>query len=698
MPIEGLRCASCIAVVESALKGLDGVEEAAVNLATEKATISHDPAVASPAALVAAVEHAGFGVGVERTELLIAGMTCSSCVRKVESALALVPGVVDAAVNFATGKALVRHLGAVAPALLRDAVGDLGYEAEVVGTPEAGEDRERAARHREMADLRLRFKVGAFLSVLILAGSMPWLAPYVPGWLGSHYTLFLLAAPVQFWVGWRFYRGAWAALRHRSADMNTLIAVGTTAAFAFSAAVTFAPARFAGLTGAEATVYFDTAAIIITLILLGRLLEARARGATSEAIRKLIGLQAKTARVLRAGVEVDIPTDEVAIGDIVLVRPGEKVAVDGVVTEGASALDESMLTGESMPVEKGVGDEVYGATMNKTGSFWFRATKVGSETTLAQIIRLVEEAQGSKAPIQRLADRIAAVFVPIVMVVAVATFVVWLLFGPTPAFTFALVNFVAVLIIACPCALGLATPTAIMVGTGRGAEHGILIRGAESLETAYKVDTVVLDKTGTITRGEPAVTEVVAAAGFSVAEVLGLAAAAERGSEHPLGEAIVQKARDDGLELLSATGFRAIPGHGVAAVVAGRQVLLGNRKLLADEGVDAGALEAAAARLAEAGQTPMFVAVDGVPAGLVSVADTIKEHSLEALRSFRRLGLQVVMMTGDNSRTAAAIAAQIGVDRVLAEVLPGDKAAEIRRLQREGRVVAMVGDGINDAP
>jgi Cu+-exporting ATPase len=490
----------------------------------------------------------------------------------------------------------------------------------------------------------------------------------------------------------------WGALKHRTANMNTLIGVGTSAAYFYSVAAILNPGFFAA-GGRGAHVYFDTAAIIIALILLGRFLEARAKGQTSEAIKKLMGLQAKTARVVRSGGEVDIPVEEVQVGDIVVVRPGEKVPVDGTIMEGYSSVDESMITGESIPVEKKAGDDVIGATINKTGSFRFKATKVGKETALAQIIKLVEEAQGSKAPIQRLADLVSAYFVPAVIGIAAITFVLWYFFGPAPALTFGLLNFVAVLIIACPCALGLATPTAIMVGTGKGAENGVLIRSAEALETAHKIKAIVLDKTGTLTHGQPVVTDVVAASGFSEAGLLSLTASAERGSEHPLGEAIVNAAKGKNLAVSDVSEFNAIPGHGIESRVNGHRLLLGNLKLMQERGVVAlDGLESKALELSVEGKTPMFVSIDDKAAGVIAVADTLKPNSREVVSALHRLGLEVVMLTGDNKRTAEAIAKQVGIDRVLAEVLPEHKAREVRKLQDEGKVVAMVGDGINDAP
>jgi Cu+-exporting ATPase len=479
--------------------------------------------------------------------------------------------------------------------------------------------------------------------------------------------------------------------------MNTLIAVGTSAAYLYSVAATLLPSLFLR-GGIEPKVYFETSTIIITLILLGKLLEARAKGQTSEAIRKLMGLQPRTARVVRDGKEIDIPVEEVLVGDLVLVRPGEKIPVDGIIKDGKTSVDESMITGESMPVGKGRGDEVIGATINKTGSFKFEATKVGKDTALAQIVKLVQDAQGSKAPIQRLADVISGYFVPIVISLAIATFIIWFNFGPNPALTFALLNFVAVMIIACPCALGLATPTAIMVGTGKGAEHGILIKGGESLETAHRLTTVVFDKTGTLTRGQPEVTDVILANDFTREDILEYAASAEKGSEHPLGEAIVKKATGENIKLSDPKDFNAIAGHGIEAKVKGRQVILGNLKLMRDRKIELGGLESESERLANDGKTPMYTAIDRKAAGIIAVADTLKENSEEAVASLHQLGLEAVMLTGDNPRTAQAIARKVGIDKVLSEVLPEDKVREVKRLQSEGKVVAMVGDGIIDAP
>ncbi len=698
LPVEGMSCASCVARVEEGLQKTPGVTAAQVNFASERASVAFDPKRISVEDLVAAVHGSGYAVPRERLVIPISGMSCASCVEKVEAALRATDGVLQASVNLAREQAAVEFVPGVAtPEALRRAVRDAGYDALA---PEEGTvDREAQRRARELAALRTRLIGAALLSIPILWGSLPHMGVEIwgPAVLHSWTVQFLLATPVQFWAGWRFYRGMWAALRHGAADMNTLIAVGTSAAYLYSAAATFAPQWFTG-GGLEPMVYYETASIIIVFILLGRYLEALAKGRTSEAIRRLIGLQARTARIVRDGQEVDVAVEDVAVGDVVVVRPGEKIPVDGVVLSGSSTIDESMITGESMPVEKGEGAEVIGATLNRTGTFRFRATKVGRDTALAQIIRLVEQAQGTKAPIQRLADRVAAYFVPAVIVIALVTAAVWLAFGPPPALTYALLNFVAVLIIACPCALGLATPTAIMVGTGRGAEAGILIRGGEALEVAHRITAVVLDKTGTLTRGAPAVTDIVSADGYERATLLRLVGSAERGSEHPIGEAIVARAHTDGLALGEATAFEAIPGHGIAATVDGHRVLAGNTALMARHGVPLDGLGARADVLAGEGKTPMLVAIDGRPAGVISVADTLKRNSREVVAALQRMGLQVVMLTGDNRRTAEAIAEQVGIKRVLAEVKPDEKVAHIETLQGEGHVVAMVGDGINDAP
>lgn len=695
LPIEGMSCASCVDKIEKSLARKEGVIRATVNLATQRAMVQYDTRKVALGALVQAVEDAGYKVIVEKTILPIKGMSCASCIDKVEKSLRGVNGVVSANANLATEKATVEYLPSmVAVAELKRAIERAGYQ--VLEAEEVAIDREALARVKEIKMLKTKFIAGVLLSIPIFLGSFREWFPFVPEFLQNFYVLLILATPVQFWAGWQFYAGAWAVAKHRTTNMNTLIAVGTSAAYFYSLVYTFFPGLFpAEMSG---KVYYDTAAIIIVLILLGRFLEARAKGQTSEAIKKLIGLQAKTARVVRDGNEIDIPNEEVNIGDLVVVRPGEKIPVDGIIREGYSAIDESMITGESIPVDKKEGDEVIGATINKMGTFKFEATRIGKETALAQIIRLVEEAQGSKAPIQRMADLIASYFVPVVIAVATFTFIIWYIFGPSPAFTFALLNFVAVLIIACPCALGLATPTAIMVGTGKGAENGVLIKGGESLERAHKLTAVVFDKTGTLTRGEPSVTDVISTNNFSGKKLLFLAASAERRSEHPLGEAIVNEAKGRGLALAEPTNFDAVAGHGIQAKVEEQIVLVGNLKLMLDKDVALDGLEKQAAKLSSQGKTPMFVAVGGKVVGIIAVADTLKPYSKEAIEELHRLGLEVIMITGDNLRTAQAIAKEVNIDRVLAEVLPHDKAGEVKKLQKEGKVVAMVGDGINDAP
>ncbi|HKX18593.1 MAG TPA: heavy metal translocating P-type ATPase [bacterium] len=644
----------------------------------------------------------GSGPNTATVDLPIEGMTCASCVRRVEKSLRRVEGVSDASVNLTAAKARVVFDPSVATvALLGDAVGRAGYAVgarpQPEGTAAAGETSAgRDAARREPDDLRTRW-----LTSLVLGAAMMALM-YLPLRLDMMLwapVLLMAASVVQFWAGAPIYAAAWAAARHGTATMDTLIAIGTGAAYGYSAFVTLWPS-LAWRWGFPFQLYYESAVIIIALILLGRWLERRAMARMGAAITALMGLQAKTARVVRSGAEQDVPVDSVAPDDQVRVRPGEKVPVDGVVVEGRSAVDESMLTGESLPVDKAPGDTVIGATINTTGSFVFRATKVGKDTALAQIVRLVEEAQASSAPIQRLADSIAGVFVPVVLVLAALTFVGWMLLGPEPRLTFALTAAIAVLIIACPCALGLATPAAIAVGTGRAAELGILIRGGEALQRAHRVTTVILDKTGTLTAGRPEIVRVHPAAGMEETDVLRLAAAAERSSEHPFGEAIVSHARARRLEIPNSERFEALAGRGVTAFVDGRRVALGTRAFMGELGAALDGLGDAAAALAETGATPMFVALDGRGAGVIGVADRLKPDARDALTRLRALGLDVWMLTGDHHRTAQAIAAEAGIDpdHVMAEVVPRQKAAQVKALQAEGRVVAMVGDGINDAP
>ena len=705
LPVEGMTCAACVAHVEGALKGVPGVSSAKVNLATEKAAVELDSGKVALEELVRAVDEVGYTIPVERADLNIGGMTCASCVAHVEGALIGVQGVLSASVNLATERATVEYVPRVASLEdFREAVDGAGYTLEGLGGKEYGEKEymERLARIREIRALRNKFAIAATLGAIIFLGSFDGF-PWVSNLMDRTYYPFLLwalATPVQFWAGWIFYTSGLGVLRHRVANMHTLIALGTSVAYLYSVAIvfirTFSPETLS-VRGIESAVYFDTSAIIIALILLGRFLEARARGQTSEAIRRLMGLRPTTARVVRGGQEEDVPVDMVMPGDIVLVRPGEKIPVDGEVVKGYSSIDESMLTGESMPVEKTEGFPVYGATVNKTGAFQFRATQVGRDTRLSQIIKLVEEAQGSRAPIQRLADVVSAYFVPTVLGLSAAAFFFWLFLGPEPALTYALLVMVAVLIIACPCALGLATPTAIMVGTGKGAEKGVLIRSAEALEVAHNVNVIVLDKTGTLTVGQPSVTDLVVVSGVEE-ELLKLAASVERGSEHPLGEAIVRSARERGIALEEVEGFEAIPGEGVQAKLEDNAVLLGNVALMEKRGVHLDGLDARVMELSEEGKTPVLVAADGKVLGAIAVADTLKPEAAEVVSRLHDLGLEVIMLTGDSRRAAEAVAGQLGVDRVIAQVLPQNKTDVIKDLQRHGKVVAMVGDGINDAP
>ena len=627
---------------------------------------------------------------VEHLTAPVKGMHCAACVGRVERALTRVPGVQEARVNLATEQATVALADGADFEQLQEAVKAAGYELLPPRAEQPiGGDPERAERDREQQRARAKFLTGAVLTVPVVFGSMPEVFPWAPTWLREPWVLLLLTTPVQFWVGADFHRGFLHDLRYRSASMATLVSLGTGAAYFFSVAVTVWPHAFMRL---GAMTYFETAAVVITLVVLGRWLEARARGRTSDAIRRLVSLAPRTARVLREGRDLDLPVEEVRVGDLIRVRPGERLPVDGVVVDGASTVDESMLTGESVPVEKRPEAGVFGGTVNGRGSFVFRATRVGHETTLSRIVRLVQEAQGSRAPIQRLADRVAAVFVPIVLVIAGLTFAGWMLFGPAPALLHALTNTVAVLVIACPCAMGLATPTAIMVGTGRGAEQGILVKSATALELLHQARTIVFDKTGTLTVGRPRVTDVIGD------DILGLAAAAEQGSEHPLAEAIVAHAKERGVALPPVSEFQTVPGQGIDAMAADGRILLGNRTLMDARGVDVSALGERASALAGEGKTVAFVAFGGRLLGLIAVADVVKPEARAVVERLRAMHLDVVMLTGDTAATAQAIARQAGIEQVRAEVLPEGKAREIQALQASGQRVAMVGDGINDAP
>jgi Cu+-exporting ATPase len=698
IPVTGMTCANCVSAVERNIKKVDGVQVANVNLTTERAAVEYDPSKANLGAMISRIERAGYGIATGEADLIVHRMSDDNDARRLEKTLLGLEGVLEASVTFASERARVRYVPTViSQAELRKAVAAAGFEAIELGG--STEDAERKARQAEIANQKRLLITGLIFTLPLFILAMgrdiglwgmwshePWV-----NWL-----MFTLATPVQFYVGWQYYVGGYKAIRNGSANMDVLIAMGSSAAYFYSI-----PVLLGMIPG---HVYFETGAVIITLIRLGKFLEARAKGQTSEAIKKLMGLQAKTARIIRNGEEQEVPVDEVVAGDIVLVRPGEKVPVDGVVVEGRSTIDESMLTGESLPVSKSPGDDVIGATLNKVGLLKFEATKVGKETALAQIIRLVEEAQASKAPIQQLADKVSAVFVPVVIAIAFGTFLVWYFLVPPPAanadvnlFTRSLINMVAVLVIACPCAMGLATPTAVMVGTGKGAEMGILLKSSEALERAGRITAVVLDKTGTLTRGQPAVTDILAR-GLEESEMLRLAASVEGGSEHPLGEAILAEANNRELALSTPDAFQAEVGHGVQAEVDGKRVLVGNLRMMSNHGLDTSIWDEDISRLQKEGKTAMLVAVDDQLSGVIAVADTLKDNSRQAVEKLHEMGLQVVMITGDNQATADAIAAQVGIDRVMAEVLPGDKAAAVKKLQEQGEIVAMVGDGINDAP
>jgi Cu+-exporting ATPase len=700
LPITGLHCASCAAGVEKAMRQLPGVIGASVNLATEKATVDYDPERVGAKDLARAVELAGFRVPQDKVVLIVDGMHCASCAANVERAIGSLPGVTEASVNLASGKATVEYIPEAAdPSAIAEAIVKAGYQAQAVKdeadlTASLSVGSLEENRNAYYRDLKRRFVIALIFTIPVFIGSMGMMLPHFPSWLGDPFLLMALAAPVQFYCGWPFYRGLLASVRRRSPDMDTLVALGTSAAFLYSAAAAVFPS-FISRAGLEPATYFDSSATIIALILMGRLLEARARGRTSEAIRRLAGLQPRTARVRRGGSEAEVPIWEIVPGDVISVRPGEKVATDGEVVEGESAVDESMVTGESLPAEKKPGDRVIGATINRTGFFRFRATRVGRDTVLAQIIRMVEEAQGSKAPVQRLADRVAAVFVPAVLGAAALTFAVWLAFGRP---NLALLNAVSVLVIACPCALGLATPTAIMAGTGRGAELGILIRGGEVLETARGIGAVAFDKTGTLTTGRFSVANVVVGEGFTEEELLRLAAGAESVSEHPVGRALVDYAGMMGIRAPEPKSFEALSGFGVRAEVGGRPVLVGSARLMDESGVDFGGWRKRMEAMQAEGKTMLLAAVDGKPAGLVAAADTVRPSAAPAVAKLRAMGLSTIMLTGDQETAARVVAAQLGIDRYLAGVLPQEKASAVSRLQQGGAVVAVVGDGINDAP
>ncbi len=707
IPVAGMTCTNCANTVSRSLKRVEGVSNASVSYANERATVAYDPAVVKPDALIQAVENAGYGATIATLDLPISGMTCNNCANTISRSLRRVDGVLEAETSYASERTHVRYLPSMVEAHdIKRAIRDAGYSViEVAGDEEAQVDAEQAARAADLADKRLRLTVGVVLTTLVMALSIPEMVGLPFDFPGRLWVIAALTTPVQFWVGRDFYVGAWKAAKNRTTNMDTLVALGSSVAYFYSLAV-----LLLGLDPMHYHVYFEAAATIITLIILGKYLEARAKGQAGEAIRKLLGLRARTARIVRgagaAAEEVDVPIDAVLVNDIVVVRPGEKIPVDGRITVGRSTLDESMITGESLPVDKGPGDVVIGGTVNGTGAFRFEATAVGKQTALAQIVRMVQDAQASRAPIQALADRVSAVFVPAVMLLALATFFAWYFWGAAAYYPHdsrlgvSLIFMASVLLISCPCALGLATPTAIMAGTGMGAERGILIKNAEALQRAGDITTVVLDKTGTITQGKPAVTDIVAADGDTAA-LLRLAASAEKVSEHPLAAAIVQRAQRDGLILSEPAGFESITGRGVVAQVDGRSVAVGSPAFMVEQNANGYDPSEAVLLMQQQGKTAMVVAMDGAIQGVVGVADTVKPSSAEAIASLHAMGLRVVMLTGDNTRTAHAIAQLVGLDpatEVVAEVMPGDKADAVRAEQARGGVVAMVGDGINDAP
>jgi Cu+-exporting ATPase len=705
--VGGITCPHCPPTIEKAVSSVAGITSARVNLANKVARVGYDPSRAKVTDILRAIRSVGYSVGTATARIPIKGMHCSSCVIRVELALQMMPGIVSARANLGPNAVDIEYQPEkIDFDAIRKTIASAGYrvaEPKIDVTSEVLDPAE-AANEEEYRSLMRKFWFAAAISVPVMALSYPDLIPGLRDWMpmgsGTRRIVWsllgILSLPVLVWAGSQFFIGMWDALRHRAANMHTLIAIGISAAYAYSVVAVAWPGLFPNMALAE--VFWDVTDVVVALVVLGLALEIKAKGRTSQAIKKLIGLQAKTARVVRDGKESDIPVEEVLVNDVVVVRPGEKIPVDGKVIAGSSAVDESMITGESMPIEKQIGDEVIGGTLNKTGSFRFTATKVGKDTALATIIRMVKDAQGSKAPIQRVVDTVSGYFVPAVMIFAVLAFVAWYNFGPEPRAIYATVVFVTTLIIACPCALGLATPTSLTVGIGKGAENGILIRSGDALQASEKLNTIILDKTGTITKGEPALTDVVVTPGHDEANVLRLTASLERGSEHPLGEAIVKGAAARKLTLADAEAFVAIPGHGVSGRIDKRDVLFGNAKLMRDRGVAIDMLQADWERLASEGKTPMYVAIDGKAGGLVAVADTVKPDSKTAIAVLKGLGIEVVMLTGDNERTGRAIAREVGIDRVLAEVLPNDKAHEVQKLQLEGKSVGMVGDGVNDAP
>ncbi|MGW6194124.1 heavy metal translocating P-type ATPase [Bacillus cereus] len=697
LQISGMTCAACANRIEKGLKKVEGVQDANVNFALEKTKILYDPAKTNPKEFKEKVESLGYGIVSDKAEFTVSGMTCAACANKVEKRLNKLDGVNKATVNFALESATVDfNPNEISVNEMKSTITKLGYKLEV-----KSDEQDSSTDHRLKEIERQKKK---FIFSFILSFPLLWAMVshfsftsfiYLPDMLMNPWVQLALATPVQFIIGGQFYIGAYKALRNKSANMDVLVALGTSAAYFYSVYLSI---QSIGSSEHMTDLYFETSAVLITLIILGKLFEAKAKGRSSEAIKKLMGLQAKTATVVRDGTEMEILIEEVVAGDVVYVKPGEKIPVDGEIVEGKSAIDESMLTGESIPVDKTIGDVVIGSTMNKNGFLKVKATKVGRDTALAQIIKVVEEAQGSKAPIQRVADQISGIFVPVVVVIAIITFAVWMIFVTPGDFGGALEKMIAVLVIACPCALGLATPTSIMAGSGRSAEYGILFKGGEHLEATHRLDTVILDKTGTVTNGKPVLTDVIVADGFHEEEILRLVGAAERNSEHPLAEAIVEGIKEKKIDIPSSETFEAIPGFGIESVVEGQQLLIGTRRLMKKFNIDIEEVSKAMEELEREGKTAMLIAINKEYAGIVAVADTVKDTSKAAIARLKKMGLDVVMITGDNTQTAQAIAKQVGIDHVIAEVLPEGKAEEVKKLQAQGKKVAMVGDGINDAP
>ncbi|MDF9522964.1 heavy metal translocating P-type ATPase [Bacillus cereus] len=697
LQISGMTCAACANRIEKGLKKVEGVHEANVNFALEKTKIMYDPTKTNPQQFKEKVESLGYGIVSDKAEFTVSGMTCAACANRVEKRLNKLDGVNKATVNFALESATVDfNPDEVNVNEMKSAITKLGYKLEV-----KPDDQDASTDHRlqEIERQKKKFIISFILSFLLLWAMVSHFSftsfIYLPDMLMNPWVQLALATPVQFIIGGQFYVGAYKALRNKSANMDVLVALGTSAAYFYSVYLSI---QSIGSSEHMTDLYFETSAVLITLIILGKLFEAKAKGRSSEAIKKLMGLQAKTATVVRDGTEIKILIEEVVAGDIVYVKPGEKIPVDGEIVEGKSAIDESMLTGESIPVDKSIGDVVIGSTINKNGFLKVKATKVGRDTALAQIIKVVEEAQGSKAPIQRVADQISGIFVPVVVVIAIITFAVWMIFVTPGDFGGALEKMIAVLVIACPCALGLATPTSIMAGSGRSAEYGILFKGGEHLEATHRLDTVILDKTGTVTNGKPVLTDVIVADGFNENELLRLVGAAERNSEHPLAEAIVEGIKEKKIDIPSSETFEAIPGFGIESVVEGKHLLIGTRRLMKKFNIDIEEVSKSMEALEREGKTAMLIAIDKEYAGIVAVADTVKDTSKAAIARLKKMGLDVVMITGDNTQTAQAIAKQVGIDHVIAEVLPEGKAEEVKKLQANGKKVAMVGDGINDAP